>query len=262
VLARPELQPGLPVDPRERLGRDARGRRLGGCVREPGERRDPCRPQPRDVVAPDPGDAAEVVGRVPPRVAHGAQLADLATVDGVRLGVERPAEEVDETRAHPPVVRAELARPEARELARPEQHVDPLRLAPLQPRELLVVEAELKHVRGLRAAGELRVERLVAPPAELRRRLRPHEEVRDPAPAPVREHALVDDVHPGPHRRERRRPGPVPVARERDLGHRAPVGAELREVRPLVLEPLAEDELRLLVRRVGDVELAARGAQP
>ena len=37
-----------------------------------------------------------------------------------------------------------------------------------------------------------------------------------------------------------------------------PVGAEVLEVGALVLEPLAEDQLRLLVRRVGPVDLPAR----
>ena len=94
----------------------------------------------------------------------------------------------------------------------PEQHVDLRRLEPLDARDLLAVEAELQDVGGLRVPGELRVERLVAPRAERRRRLDAHQEVGVTAPAVAREDALVDDVDAGAHRGDRLARGALPVA--------------------------------------------------
>ena len=82
-------------------------------------------------------------------------------VDRVRLGRRRVGDEALEPRADAPVVGGELAGPEGRLLAGAEEDVDVLRLAPLDPRELLVVEEELEDVGGLRGARELGVERLV-----------------------------------------------------------------------------------------------------
>ena len=165
----------------------------------------------------------------------------------------RIGDEALEPRAHAPVVRAELGGPERGLLARAEQDVDPLGLPALQPGELLVVEEELEDVRRLRRARELRVERLVRPVGL------PQEEVGDAAPAVVREDALVDDVDAV---RERLlglgdRTLPARVV-EVDLADRPPLRAERLEVRVLVLEPLAEDQLRLLVHDLRPRELAAR----
>ena len=66
--------------------------------------------------------------------------------------------------------------------------MDLRRLVALEPGELLVVEEELEDVRGLRGAGELRVEGLV------RAVVLPEQEVGDAAPPPVGEDTLVDDV--------------------------------------------------------------------
>ena len=132
--------------------------------------------------------------------------------------------------------------------------MDLLRLAPLDPPELLVVEEELEDVGRLRRARELGVERLVGAV-----RLA-EEEVGDAAPVLVGEDALVDDVGlAGADRVGGRAGGAVVVAaRVVDLEDGLPLGAEALEVGALVLEPLAEDQLRLLVLDLGPLDLAAR----
>ena len=76
----------------------------------------------------------------------------------------------------------------------------------------------------------------------------------------MREDALVDDVGRAvPDRVGGRAGGALVVAaRVGDLEDGLPVGAEVLEVGALVLEPLAEDQLRLLVLDLGPLELAAR----
>ena len=132
------------------------------------------------------------------------------------------------------------------------------------PRELLVVEAELEDVGRLRVPRELRVERLVAPRAERRRRLDAQQEVGDPAPAAVDEDALVDDVGAAAERLLGRGDALVPVA-VGDLDRNVPAfGAELLEVGALVLLALALDQLGLRVatfRAVGVSLAAARRRQ-
>ena len=66
--------------------------------------------------------------------------------------------------------------------------MDVLGQPPLDPLELLGVEAELDDVERLRGAGELRVNGLVRAVGQ------PLEEVGEPAPGAVREVGLVDDV--------------------------------------------------------------------
>ena len=144
--------------------------------------------EPLDLRPVDAGDAREVVDGVPVRVADRLEVADAAVVDGVRLGRRRVGDEALEPRADAPVVGGELAGLEGRLLAVAEQDVDVLGLAPLDARELLVVEEELEDVGGLRGARELGVERLVGAVRLL------HQEVGDAAPAVVGEDALVDDV--------------------------------------------------------------------
>ena len=86
---------------------------------------------------------------------------------------------VEEPPLQPPVVGDVVVGPEGLALAEPVDDVHRLRLAPLDPRDLLGVEAELEHVRRPRAARELRVDDLVA---AVRLAL---EEVGEPAPAVV-----------------------------------------------------------------------------
>ena len=62
----------------------------------------------------------------------------------------------------------------------------PLGLASLDAGDLLAVEAELEHVRGLRTPRELRVRDLVAPRAELGLAVDALEEVGEPRhPSPT-----------------------------------------------------------------------------
>ncbi len=187
-LARDELELGLLAVLGPAVGVDAGGHGLGGRAPELRERRDPGRFEPLDLRPVDPGDAREVVDGVPVRVADRLEVADAAVVDGVGLGRRRVGDEALEPRADAPVVGGELAGPEGRLLAVAEEDVDVLGLAPLDARELLVVEEELEDVGGLRGARELGVERLVGAVRLL------HQEVGDAAPAVVGEDALVDDV--------------------------------------------------------------------
>ena len=194
------------------------------------------------------------------RVAERLEVADAALRAGERLGLGRRADELLEPLADAAVVRAELARRERLLRLVPEQHVDVRRLEPLDPRDLLAVEAELEDVGGLRVAGELGVERLVAPRAERGGRLDAHQEVGLPAPAVAREDALVDDVDAVPHRLDGLARGALPVAvgLELDRPDRLSRLDERAEVGVLVLEPLAEDELGLLVLDVRLGELLLR----
>ena len=229
---------------------------LGRRAPELGERRDPGRGEPLDLAPVDAGDAAQVVDVFPPLVAERLEVADAAVVDRIRLGLRRVGDEALEPRAHVPVVGGEVAGVEAGLLPRAEQDVDLLRLAPLDPRELLVVEEELEDVGGLRAAGELRVERLVGAV-----RLA-EEEVCDAAPPVAHEDALVDDVDPAPHRLDRALLRRLEVELvELDLGDRLALGAERLEVGALVLEPLAEDQITLFVWDLGSLDLPTRCAE-
>ena len=124
--------------------------------------------------------------------------------------------------------------------------------APLDPRELLGVEAELEHVLRLGAAGELGVDDLVGAVGEAL------DEVGEPAPGAVGERGLVDDVGAVVDGSLGLAGGALPVAVvEVDLGDRAPVRLEPGEVGGLVLVPLAPDEVSVRVVPPGLVELAA-----
>ena len=256
VLVRPELELGLLAVLRPAVRVDAGRHGLGRRAPELGERRDPGRGELLDLAPVDAGDAAQVVDVVPPLVAERLEVADAAVVDRIRLGLRRVGDEALEPRAHVPVVGSEVAGVEAGLLPRAEQDVDLLRLAPLDPRELLVVEEELEDVGGLRAAGELRVERLVGAV-----RLA-EEEVGDAAPPVAHEDALVDDVDPAPHRLDRALLCRLEVELvELDLGDRLALGAERLEVGALVLEPLAEDQITLFVWDLGSLDLPTRCAE-
>ena len=222
-------------------------------------------PSCASVVIPSPASFSICVRRIPAtrlRWSTASQRASqiglnsqiVAMRDRVRLGRRRVGDELLEPRADAPVVRGELPRAERRLLAGAEEDVDPLRLAALDPRELLVVVEELEDVRGLGRAGELRVERLVGAV-----RL-PQQEVGDAAPALAREDALVDHVRLARTDRVGGRPrgALVVAARILDLEHRHPVRSEALEVGALVLEPLPEDQLGLLVLDLGPLDLATR----
>ena len=134
--------------------------------------------------------------------------------------------------------------------------MEALRQPPLDPPELLGVEAELEHVRRLGRARELRVDGLVR---AVRLAL---EEVREPAPGAVGEVRLVDDLRlAGANRLLGEPPRLVGVEAlvvvGRDADDRAPVGDEPREVRSLVLVALAADEVAVRVVHVRPLELAA-----
>ena len=161
AFARVELELRLLAVLGPAVGVDAGGHGLGWRAPELRERRDPGGFEPLDLRPVDAGNAGEVVDGIPVRVAERLEVADAAVVDGVRLGRRRVGDEALEPRADAPVVGGELLRPEALLLPVSEQHVDLVGLAPLDPRELLVVEEELEDVGGLRGARELGVECLV-----------------------------------------------------------------------------------------------------
>ena len=253
-LARVQLELGLLAVLRPAVRVDPGRHGLGGRAPELRERRDPGGGELLDLRPVDPGDAREVVDLVPARVADGLEVADRAVVDRVRLGRRRVGDEALEPRADAPVVGGELDRAEGLLLARAEQDVNVLRLAPLDERELLVVEEELEDVGGLRGARELGVERLVGAVRLL------HQEVGDAAPAVAREDGLVDHVRlAGADRVGGGACGSVVVAvGVGELEDGEPLRAEALEVGALVLEPLAKDQLRLLVLDVGPLDLPTR----
>ena len=189
-----------------------------------------------------------------------AEVADAAVGNGPAVGLRLVADGGEEAAAGAPVVRVELGDPERLPLAEPVLDVHVLDGAPLDPRDLLGVEEELQHVRGLRAAGELRVDRLVAGV-----RL-PLEEVGEPEPGSVREARLVDHVglsRPDLALGEARRLVEVEVLvvgrGQRDDG--LTLADQPGEVRVLVLVPLAEDEVAVRRAELRLHDLAARGGE-
>ncbi len=233
---------------------------LGGGG-ERGDGRDALLLEPVRLVAAQPGDERQVVVRVPLRLAARQEVADLAVRDRQRVGRRLRGEPAQEALAHAPVVGTEVDGPERLALARAEQHVHPLRLAPLDARDLLGVEAELEDVRRLRVPRELRVGDLVAPRAEVGRRVDALEEVREPAPAAVEQDGLVDDVDAGAHRvfrsRGRRARDPTPRRRRarcagRSCRRRAATGGR---------QPRARRPCGGSARRTGSRAPAARPAR-
>ena len=163
---------------------------------------------------PEPGDEDRVVLLDSLVATEVAEVADRAVVDGPRPGLGRG---LGGDRRQQPLARAaeerdEVGRPQRLPLAGAELDVDVLGQPPLDPLELLGVEAELDDVERLRGAGELRVDGLVRAVGQAL------EEVGEPAPRAVREVGLVDDVRlaargsrprcrgePAPRRSPRRR---------------------------------------------------------
>ena len=186
-------------------GGEARDGGLGRRVAELGERRDPGRAEPDDLVAADVGDARQVVALVPPGLAEREEVADPAVVDGPGLGRPRVADGVEEALANAPVVGEEVEHAVALGLAGAERDVHPLGQPPLDAPDLLGVEAELEHVRRLPVPRELGVVGLVGAvgPAD--------DEVGEPAPLAVEEGGLVDDLAPGVDRVRGLARGALPV---------------------------------------------------
>ena len=169
VLAVPvELQRRLVTQRLERVRRESADAEAGGRLREPRQRRHVNRRELRDLVAPDRGNARQVVVIDPPLPADRGELTARAVVarPWVRLGplVHVPTQ--------PPLrctqVGVDVAGPVGLDLARAENDVDALRAAPLDRRDFVRVPRELEHRGRLRGTRELRVVRLVAPGTERR----------------------------------------------------------------------------------------------
>ena len=170
-------------------------------MREPGQGRDPGRLELHHLAAPDAGDAAEAVGRVPPGVAERQEVADPAGVAGVGPGLAAVRDERLEPRVDAARVGGELAAGGSSAARRSRAaRGSSAGSTPWIRGELLAVEAELEDVGGLRVAGELGVDRLVGAVGL------PLEKVGLPAPAPVRR------ARPG--RRRRPRSGSPPRSRQ------------------------------------------------
>ncbi len=132
--------------------------------------------------------------------------------------------------------------------------------APWMAATRVAVEAELEDVRGLLGPGELRIERFVAPGAELRGPIDLEQEVRTPPPPSVDEGRLGDHLGAFAHGLRGARGGgrEVPRLAELDLDDRAALGPQALEMGALVLRALAGEELGLLVGDVRAGTLAAR----
>ena len=138
--------------------------------------------------------------------------------------------------------------------------MDVLGQPPLDPLELLGVEAELDDVERLRGAGELRVNGLVRAVGQAL------EEVGEPAPGAVREVGLVDDLRLAGADRVLGVAASLPlvevlvVVREHVRDALAAVD-ESRQVSGLVLVPLLQDDPPVRVVQVRPRELAALDAE-
>ena len=265
VFAPPsQLQLGLVAGAFEGVGvgvrRKPAGQGLRCQVAELLERGDARGDQRLGLRAPQPCDEREVVVVDALLPAHVPEVADPAVArrPAVRLGLV--GDRGEEPLADAPVVRLELDHPERLALAEPVLDVHVLDGPAGDPRDLLGVEQQLQHVRRLGAAGELRVDGLVAAVGL------PLEEVGEAAPLPVGQVRLVDHVGRAGADRLLGQPlrlvGVEPlVVVGGDPDDRAPLGLEPRQVGGLVLVPLAEDEVavRRLELRLDD--LAARRSE-
>ena len=226
------------------------------CAAERGQRRNPVLGEVFGLAPSQPGDEDEVVVVSELLLAQVAEVAEPAVVARPRVGLGLGLERSEKTLARASEVGHVLGGAKRLALPAAELDVEVLRQPPLDPPELLGVEAELEHVRGLGRARELRVHGLVR---AVRLAL---EEVREPAPGAVGEVRLVDDVRLA---RANRLLGEPPrlvgveavVVVGRDADDRASLGVEPREVRGLVLVALAADEVAVRVVDVRPLELAA-----
>ena len=255
-----QLQVGLLAQLLEGVLGDAVRDRVGGRRAERGER---ARSRRRARLATwrrwIPATPREVVDVLPVLVAERPELADAAVVDRVGLGRRRVGDEVLEPPADAPVVGAELLGPEGLLGQVAEQDVDARGREALDRRDPLAVEAELEDVGGLRVPRELRVERLVAPRAEVGGRVDAEEEVGDAAPAVADERRLVDDLDAGAHRLLGLARAALPVdGLAGEIDDLPALVPQPLEVGLLVLVALAEDQLGLVVLERRRDELAAR----
>src|SRR4051812_8455304 len=118
-----------------------------------------------------------------PSIAALCPPAERAVGHGVRVGAPEPALElINVVALHTPVVGGEVREREALALTGAEHDVNALGWRALDPGEQLGVDAELHDEVRLRRPGQLCVYRLVAPVAELGRRLDALEEVRMATP--------------------------------------------------------------------------------
>ncbi len=191
-----------------------------------------------------------VVGR-PALLAKGEKVAEPAEVDRVGVGRAAVLCRVQKPLPEPPVVGEEVVGPERLALPEPGDDVHGCGPVPLDPRELLGVEAELKHVLRLGFAGELSVDDLVATAVG-----QAFDEVGEPTPGAVGECRLVDDVDSSADGLLGFEGGPAPVAViEVDRDNAAVLCLEPTQVGSLVVDPLAPDELsvRVVPERLGEL---------
>ena len=215
-----ELERGLRADALERLRPDARDRRVRAVSASAVSVGIPAAASRSACSRAEPRDEDRVVfldALVPAEV---AEVADRAVVDGPRprLVLALGGDRGEQPLARAAEERDEVGRPQRLPLAGAELDVDVLGQPPLDPLELLGVEAELDDVERLRGARELRVDGLVRAVGQ------PHEEVGEPAPGAVREVGLVDDVRLarcGSRPRSRGEPAPRRSPRRRTSSMRA-----------------------------------------
>ena len=147
-LAEVELELGLVADPLERLRPHAVDLEPGCLPAERGQRRDPVLGEILGLAPAQPGDEDEVVVVSELLLAEVAEVAEPAVVARPRVGLGLGLERAEEPLARAPEVRHVLGGAERLALPAAELDVEVLRQPPLDPPELLGVEAELEHVRA------------------------------------------------------------------------------------------------------------------
>lgn len=179
-----DLESRLLAEPLGRGGSHAARPDVGRSVGELLDRRDAGVGELAGLVAPHPGDEAQVVVVAPAAVAHARPAAQRAVADRVRVGLGVGGERRLELGSHRAVVGGELPQREGASLHGAEPDVDVVRWVSLDPGDVLGVRGELEQRRGLDLPGELRVLDPVAPRCEVARSVDLHEEVRTPIHRP------------------------------------------------------------------------------
>jgi len=147
------------------------------------------------------GNEREVIVLNPSRVALGLELADPAMTD--RLGIRVPRRSVRDSFQRPTdvaVQRRDFGKLDGLQGPVSEQHGGGLRQRSLDLADEGAVDEELVHEARLNAAGQLRVDHLVGPIAEIGRVIDPTKEVRPALPTPAEERRLINEPSAGPHR--------------------------------------------------------------